>query len=51
MKLDGTRSKLPKTIGLPASMRNDNSREAWRVLGIMSELVAAPGKLDQIHPE
>lgn len=37
MKPDGTRSKLPKTIELPAGLLNYNAWQAWRVFGIMSE--------------
>ncbi len=41
-----TSSKLPTSV-LPESW---NSKEAWRVFGIMSEFVSATERLNQIHP-
>ncbi len=41
-----TSSKLP-TSALPESW---NSKEAWRVFGIMSEFVSATERLNRIHP-
>ena len=39
-------SKLPKSA-IPEAW---NSKEAWRVFGIMSEFVSATERLNQIHP-
>jgi len=39
-------TKLPK----PAMPEAWNSKEAWRVFGIMSEFVSATDRLNQIHP-
>ncbi|MGA8864609.1 MAG: TIGR00730 family Rossman fold protein [Gallionella sp.] len=39
-------SKLPKS----AMPEEWNSKEAWRVFGIMSEFVSATDRLNQIHP-
>ena len=39
-------SKLP-TSAVPESW---NSKEAWRVFGIMSEFVSATERLNHIHP-
>ncbi len=39
-------SKLPKSV-IPEGW---NSKEAWRVFGIMSEFVSATDRLNQIHP-
>ena len=39
-------SKLPKSV-IPEGW---NSKEAWRVFGIMSEFVSATERLNQIHP-
>lgn len=41
-----TQSKLP----IPAIPEAWNSKEAWRVFGIMSEFVSATERLNQIHP-
>jgi uncharacterized protein (TIGR00730 family) len=41
-----TQSKLP----VPAIPEAWNSKEAWRVFGIMSEFVSATERLNQIHP-
>jgi len=41
-----TLSKLP-TSALPEVW---NSKEAWRVFGIMSEFVSATDRLNRIHP-
>jgi len=41
-----TPSKLPKSA-IPEGW---NSKEAWRVFGIMSEFVSATDRLSQIHP-
>ena len=41
-----TPSKLPT----PAIPEGWNSKEAWRVLGIMSEFVSATDRLNRIHP-
>jgi uncharacterized protein (TIGR00730 family) len=41
-----SRSKLPT----PANQEAWNSKEAWRVFGIMSEFVAATDRLSNIHP-
>ncbi|HSM98480.1 MAG TPA: TIGR00730 family Rossman fold protein, partial [Gallionella sp.] len=39
-------SKLPVSV-VPEAW---NSKEAWRVFGIMSEFVSATERLNQIHP-
>lgn len=39
-------SKLPT----PVASESWNSKEAWRVFGIMSEFVSATERLNQIHP-
>jgi len=41
-----TQSKLPA----PVITESWNSKEAWRVFGIMSEFVSATDRLNQIHP-
>jgi len=41
-----TQSKLP----VPVISESWNSKEAWRVFGIMSEFVSATERLNQIHP-
>jgi len=41
-----TQSKLP----IPAIPEAWNSKEAWRVFGIMAEFVSATDRLNQIHP-
>ncbi|MFZ5523439.1 MAG: TIGR00730 family Rossman fold protein [Pseudomonadota bacterium] len=41
-----TPSKLP----VPVITESWNSKEAWRVFGIMSEFVSATERLNQIHP-
>ncbi|MGC2049820.1 MAG: TIGR00730 family Rossman fold protein [Gallionella sp.] len=41
-----TQSKLP----IPVITESWNSKEAWRVFGIMSEFVSATERLNQIHP-
>ena len=41
-----TQSKLPVPV-IPEAW---NSKEAWRVFGIMSEFVSATERLNQIHP-
>ena len=41
-----TQSKLP----VPVITESWNSKEAWRVFGIMSEFVSATERLNQIHP-
>jgi len=41
-----TQSKLP----IPVISESWNSKEAWRVFGIMSEFVSATERLNQIHP-
>jgi len=41
-----TQSKLPA----PVITESWNSKEAWRVFGIMSEFVSATERLNQIHP-
>jgi uncharacterized protein (TIGR00730 family) len=41
-----TQSKLP----IPVITESWNSKEAWRVFGIMSEFVSATERLSQIHP-
>ena len=41
-----TQTKLP----IPVITESWNSKEAWRVFGIMSEFVSATERLNQIHP-
>jgi uncharacterized protein (TIGR00730 family) len=41
-----TQTKLP----VPVITESWNSKEAWRVFGIMSEFVSATERLNQIHP-
>jgi len=41
-----TQSKLP----VPVITESWNSKEAWRVFGIMAEFVSATERLNQIHP-
>jgi len=41
-----TQSKLP----IPVITESWNSKEAWRVFGIMAEFVSATERLNQIHP-
>ena len=40
----------PSKLPVPAIPEAWNSKEAWRVLGIMSEFVAATERLNRIHP-
>jgi hypothetical protein len=50
MKPEGARNELHEAIGLPRGTLDFDAREAWRVYGIMSEVAAAPAKLDRIRP-
>jgi uncharacterized protein (TIGR00730 family) len=40
----------PSKLPTPANQEAWNSKEAWRVFGIMSEFVAATDRLSNIHP-
>ncbi len=41
---------IPSKLPVPAIPESWNSKEAWRVFGIMSEFVSATDRLNRIHP-
>ncbi|MDH4286736.1 MAG: TIGR00730 family Rossman fold protein, partial [Gallionella sp.] len=40
----------PPKVPIPVVPEAWNSKEAWRVFGIMSEFVSATDRLNKIHP-
>ncbi|HEX5364601.1 MAG TPA: TIGR00730 family Rossman fold protein [Gallionella sp.] len=41
---------IPSKLPVPVVPENWNSKEAWRVFGIMAEFVSATDRLNRIHP-
>ncbi|MCX7893098.1 MAG: TIGR00730 family Rossman fold protein [Burkholderiales bacterium] len=46
----GTNDKLPKVVSAGIDPAQSSAREAWQLLGIMSEFVEATERLNQIRP-